>query len=118
MRALAVIAALHASSYLIEDEAPVDAPPNLRVGDDVHRWNHGGSLLLKRAFGKLSFNKPVRMLQAAGDDTTWYVVEQNGRIVRFANRPDVRITATFIDITKRVNSLPTGCRAKKPISRV
>lgn len=57
---------------------------------------------LQPVFASLSFNQPVAMLQAPGDATRWFVVEQAGRVRVFENNPVVTVTTTFVDITDRV----------------
>ena len=52
----------------------------------------------------LRFRSPVAMLQAPGDSTRWFVVEQNGTVQVFDNDDDVEETAEFIDIAGRVAS--------------
>ena len=44
------------------------------------------------------------MLQAPGDATRWFVVEQNGTVQVFDNDDAVEDTAEFIDIAARVAS--------------
>ncbi|WP_051235291.1 PQQ-dependent sugar dehydrogenase [Marinimicrobium agarilyticum] len=58
---------------------------------------------LERAFPGVSFNQPVAMLQAPGDDSRWFVVEQPGRIQMFANDPAVSSTNVFADLRERVD---------------
>ena len=56
-----------------------------------------------RVFPSLAFSSPILALQAPGDSTRWFVVEQGGRVLTF---PDTTTPAasTFIDITTRVAS--------------
>lgn len=42
--------------------------------------------------------QPLALLQAPGDASQWYVVEKDGRVLRFDNSPTVSSTSTFIDI--------------------
>jgi uncharacterized repeat protein (TIGR03806 family) len=63
-----------------------------------------GSVALSPVFSALTFTKPILMLQAPGDTTKWYVVEQDGVVRTFANDNSVSSTTTFIDIDARVNS--------------
>tara|TARA_R110002049_G_scaffold54526_3_gene151716 strand:+ start:1384 stop:7320 length:5937 start_codon:yes stop_codon:yes gene_type:complete len=57
------------------------------------------SITTETAFGNLpTFNKPVGLLQAPGDTSQWYVVEQTGRVFRFDNNASVSTRTTFIDI--------------------
>ena len=57
-----------------------------------------------RVFPALSFVQPVLALQAPGDSSRWFVVEQGGRVVTFANVADASVTSPFIDLTARVVS--------------
>jgi glucose/arabinose dehydrogenase len=59
---------------------------------------------VERAFPNLSFTAPVAMLQAPGDRTRWFVVEQAGRVLAFANVPAVAAATPFIEITDRVDN--------------
>jgi glucose/arabinose dehydrogenase len=62
-------------------------------------------LSTERAFPSLpAFEDPVLALQAPGDRSTWYVVEQAGRVQAFANEASVASTRTFIDLRSRVTS--------------
>lgn len=58
---------------------------------------------LERAFPSLSFDRPVAMLQAPGDDSRWFVIEQPGRIRAFANDPTVSSSEVFADLRERVD---------------
>jgi len=51
-------------------------------------------------YTNLSFSSPIAMLQAPGDNSRWFVVEQPGRVVKFATSNPV--AQSFIDITDRV----------------
>jgi glucose/arabinose dehydrogenase len=59
---------------------------------------------LQRDFSQLSFASPVAMLQAPGDASHWYVVEQRGTVQVFDNATNVASMSTFIDISGRVSS--------------
>jgi uncharacterized repeat protein (TIGR03806 family) len=66
-------------------------------------------LAVERAFPNLpTFASPVAAVQAPGDASTWYVVEQQGRIRAFANQASVSTRRTFLDIASRVAFLRTG----------
>ena len=54
---------------------------------------------LTRVFSDLSFNAPILMLQAPGNNARWYVVEQGGLIKTFASG-DAGFTV-FADLTDR-----------------
>lgn len=60
----------------------------------------------QRAFGNLTFTKPVGMLQAPGDDSEWFIVEQPGRIRAFANVPGATSARTVLDIRDIVEDGP------------
>ena len=63
------------------------------------------SVGVEEAFPDLpSFSQPVAMRQAPGRTDRWYVVEQEGRIQRFDNRPDADSVDEFVDIRGRVQS--------------
>jgi uncharacterized repeat protein (TIGR03806 family) len=57
-----------------------------------------------RVFPALSFSSPVGLLQAPGDASRWFVVEQAGRVRVFDATPGVAQAATFVDLTARVVS--------------
>jgi uncharacterized repeat protein (TIGR03806 family) len=63
------------------------------------------TLAVQRAFPSLTFLEPVAMLQAPGDDTRWFVVEQNGIVRVFANEQNVATSQVFMDIDERVFQL-------------
>jgi len=63
------------------------------------------TLAVQRVFASLpSFSSPVAMLQAPGDSTRWFVVEQGGVVRVFNNDPTVAVTAVFVNIAGRVTS--------------
>ncbi len=60
------------------------------------------------AFTSISIDGPIAMKQAPGDDSSWYVAERNGRILRFDNvatpgQPDV-----VLDIVSKVDTFFEG----------
>ncbi|MFQ5546819.1 MAG: PQQ-dependent sugar dehydrogenase [Woeseia sp.] len=59
---------------------------------------------VQRVFGQISFASPVALMQAPGDDTRWFAVEQAGTVRVFANDPNVSISAVFADIRGQVDS--------------
>jgi glucose/arabinose dehydrogenase len=62
-------------------------------------------LATRRAFANLPpFETPVLALQAPGDTSAWYVVEQAGRVRVFANDADVSGSTDFVDLRARVTS--------------
>ena len=52
--------------------------------------------------GLAPFDAPVLALQAPADASTWYVVEQSGRVLAVANDPAATTTRTFVDLRTRV----------------
>ena len=64
------------------------------------------ALTVQRVFSGLpAFSAPVALLQAPGDASRWFVVEQAGRVRVFANDPAVTATTVFIDIADRVTRI-------------
>ena len=54
---------------------------------------------LQRVFSSLPlFTSPVAMLQAPGDSTRWFVVEQAGQVRVFDNNAAVTVAPVFVDI--------------------
>src|SRR5690606_22772215 len=51
---------------------------------------------LERVFAGLSLSQPLAMLQAPGDVSRWFVLEKQGRVRVFENRPDVTAAADFV----------------------
>jgi uncharacterized repeat protein (TIGR03806 family) len=61
------------------------------------------NLAAPAAFPALTFDAPVAMLQAPGDASRWFVVEQGGLIRAFANDEAVPATSDFLDMRARVH---------------
>lgn len=62
-------------------------------------------LNVQRVFtGLPAFSSPVALLQAPGDPSRWFVVEQVGRVFYFDNHSAVSTRTAFIDISARVAS--------------
>lgn len=62
------------------------------------------SVAIERVFAQISFSSPVAMMQAPGDDTRWYVVEQSGVVRVFNNNVNVASSSIYLDINARVDS--------------
>lgn len=85
---------------------PPNPPPGGIVGLDQRPLNsscvapsRGGGevqVALKRVFAGLSLSQPLAMLQAPGDVSRWFVLEKQGRVRVFENRPDVTAAADFV----------------------
>jgi uncharacterized repeat protein (TIGR03806 family) len=69
-----------------------------------HAWPRpaASSSISLSQYTSLSFATPIAMLQAPGDASRWFIVEQAGAVRKF----DVAnpVAATFVDITARVRS--------------
>lgn len=74
------------------------------VGSDAPPPPEPPAIGVERVFPGLAFAQPVAMLQAPGDATRWFVVEQAGRVRVFANIQQPAAFATFADITDRVTA--------------
>lgn len=64
--------------------------------------SEASSIVLTRVFAQIAMSQPVALLQLPGNDEYWYVVEQGGRVLRFANRDDVSSSSVFVDLRDRV----------------
>jgi hypothetical protein len=58
----------------------------------------------KDVFPALTFSQPVDLVQAPGDSSKFFVVEQGGVIKVFSNSENVSTSATFLDIKSKVRS--------------
>ncbi|MGV3603361.1 MAG: PQQ-dependent sugar dehydrogenase [Dyadobacter fermentans] len=58
----------------------------------------------KDIFPALTFSQPVDLVQAPGDSSQFFVVEQGGVIKVFSNTENVSSSATFLDIKSKVRS--------------
>jgi uncharacterized repeat protein (TIGR03806 family) len=71
--------------------------------------NAGVTIAVTRAFPSLTFNQPLLMLQAPGDDSRWFVLEKTGansvaRVRVFANDASVSAASTFASVPVNANS--------------
>ena len=62
------------------------------------------TIATQRVFPNLTFSTPVLMLQAPGNASRWFIVEQGGVVRAFANQASVATTQVFVDIRSRVTS--------------
>ncbi|OJV13370.1 MAG: glucose sorbosone dehydrogenase [Dyadobacter sp. 50-39] len=58
----------------------------------------------KDVFPALSFSQPIDLMQAPGDSSHFFVVEQGGTVKVFANAENVSSSSTFLDIKSKVRS--------------
>jgi uncharacterized repeat protein (TIGR03806 family) len=63
----------------------------------------GASVASSRVFPNLSFSNLVLLLQAPGNTTKWYAVEQGGTVRVFDNVNDTSTAATYLDLTGPVS---------------
>ena len=87
------------------------------VDGELYVVHYGGGLLyrltgsaaalsVQQAFTNLTpaFAQPVAMLQAPGDASRWFVLEQAGRVRVFASDPMTAVHTSFIQIADRVDN--------------
>lgn len=58
---------------------------------------------LEVAFAKLSFERPVYLCAAPGEPGHLWVIEQGGKVFRFANAPDVADAELQLDLSAKVS---------------
>jgi len=63
-------------------------------------------IALDPVFPGVSFSGLIKLLQAPGDSSRWFAVEQRGMVWVFENDASVASATLFIDITARVDSGP------------
>jgi uncharacterized repeat protein (TIGR03806 family) len=85
------------------DERPVNstclAPPRPSTAFGIE---------VARAFPALSFEQPLFMLQAPGDDSRWFVLEKTGRVRAFDNQAGVAAASVVLDLSTVVNTASEG----------
>jgi uncharacterized repeat protein (TIGR03806 family) len=82
----------------------LDARPDNTTCVAGDRPSQSVTLATERAFPSLSFSSPILMLQAPGDGSRWFVVQQAGQVRVFANQASVASSQQFVDISARVVS--------------
>jgi uncharacterized repeat protein (TIGR03806 family) len=112
---LALVGGCHSSS---DDDArtPAPNPPGTPVvGLDQRpanstclapaktNSNAGTTIRLERVFANLTFNQPLAMLQAPGDNSRWFVLEKTGAVRVFDNVANPT-ASTFISLAVNANS--------------
>jgi uncharacterized repeat protein (TIGR03806 family) len=115
----ASIAACHSS----DDPAPANPAPNPDPSSGLDArpsnttcvapqksGNAGATIALQRVFPSLTFNQPLALLQAPGDDTRWFVLEKGSgasgtaRVRVFANTANASTASTFLALTVNASS--------------
>jgi glucose/arabinose dehydrogenase len=87
------------------------------IDGELYVVHYGGGLLyrltgiaaalsVQQVFTSLNpvFAQPVAMLQAPGDASRWFVIEQAGRVRVFVNDPMTAVHTSFIQIIDRVDN--------------
>ncbi len=70
------------------------------------RGTGSSTISVERAFPNLTFNEPVALLQAPGDNTRWFVLEKSGFVRSFdATNPNTATNQVVLDIRDRVLQL-------------
>ncbi|MGH8285407.1 MAG: PQQ-dependent sugar dehydrogenase, partial [Steroidobacteraceae bacterium] len=95
--AITVVVACGGGGYSSGSTPPPIPAPNPPPSSNV-------TLAVEQVFSNLSFSSPVAMLQAPGEATRWFVVEQAGVVRVFDNVANVTVSTTFVNITSRVLS--------------
>jgi len=83
----------------------LDQRPNNMSCIAPARATGNSTVSVQRVFPNLTFQEPVAMLQAPGDNTRWFVLEKPGLIRVFDNSPTVATTQVLLDIRDRVLQL-------------
>ncbi len=78
----------------------------MRYGAILTVSRASGEVSLERVFARLGFERPLGLLQAPGKDDRWFVVEQRGTVLAFANHPGTAHAEVFVDIQARVEDGP------------
>lgn len=84
-------------------ESGLDARPQNATCLAGDRPSFDADIQVERVFPSLSFDSPVALLQAPGDNSRWFVVEQEGVIRVFNNNSGTSASSVFLDIQDRVN---------------
>jgi glucose/arabinose dehydrogenase len=71
------------------------------------RTEGASALSLERAFPRLTFRRPVALLQAPGDPSRWFAVEKGGKVWAFSNEAEASERQPFIDVSERTESQPS-----------
>ena len=100
----AVLESSSVTLTILNDDQPLSGLPSRPVNVSClapERPAVNTDIATELAFPSLmpAFVKPVGLLQAPGDSSQWYLVEQDGRVQRFANNVSVSSADPFIDIS-------------------
>lgn len=105
-----LLAGCDSGAPVVQAEAPEPPPATPTSGLDTRpanatcvawpRPSAGSNISLSR-FTTLSFITPIGLLQAPGDNSRWFVIQQDGVVKQFSGTNPAS-TSNFIDITDRV----------------
>lgn len=98
----ALSAPASATTPSVNPNSGLDARPSNKT---CHAWDRVSSsrdLSLER-YTALTFQTPIGMLQAPGDSSYWYVIQQHGVVERFAVSAPTT-TSTVIDLRSRIRA--------------
>ncbi|MFN7147066.1 MAG: PQQ-dependent sugar dehydrogenase [Myxococcota bacterium] len=103
MRALALLPLLAACAG--GKDGPVDpVRPTNATCLAPERPETGAGVSVERVWPALAFEQPVSLLQAPGDTSRWFVVEQTGRVMVFDAAGDTAAADVFLDLTDAVEA--------------
>ncbi len=83
---------------------PLDHIPQEAIPDEAESLSRDVQIQLTRAYPNLSFTRPLEYRTAGDGEENFFVVEKAGKIMMFANAPDVDSAEVFLDITNVVDS--------------
>ena len=66
------------------------------------------TIAIEQVFAQLTFDQPMVMVQAPGDETVWFIAERAGRVWRFQAVDDVASASLVVDISNRVSTEGEG----------
>ncbi len=72
----------------------------------VAACGQGGAVALHPLFAEQRFNQPVALLQSPKVNSSWYVVEKGGRVLRLEGEGREAKSSLFIDLGSRVDAGP------------
>ena len=88
------------------DDTNPDNGPNDDSDDNSGDGPSDGApeISLEQEFASLAFSRPVALLQKPGDNSRWYLLEQAGRVLRFAKDPNATRSEVVVDLRDQVDN--------------
>ena len=96
-----IFSGLHAQDYGLPQRIPNTSFLLSTSGDTL------APMQLKRVFNTISFNRPVYLFHASDGSNRAFVVEKAGLVKVFSDDPATSVFKIFLNITNRVNSVPS-----------